>query len=45
LIGGSDNTHVDVKRAAAAQALKLLFLQNAEKLWLQSQARSVEIRR
>jgi hypothetical protein len=36
-MGGGDQTHVDVMRAPAAQALELLFLQNAQKFRLQGQ--------
>jgi hypothetical protein len=36
-MSGGDQSHVDVMRAAAAQALELLFLQNAQKLRLQGQ--------
>jgi hypothetical protein len=36
-MGGDNQTHVDVMRAAAAQALKLLLLQNAQKFRLQRQ--------
>src|SRR5690348_17816160 len=36
-MSGCNQTHVDVMRAAAAQALELLFLQNAQKFRLQGQ--------
>src|SRR5580704_5680585 len=36
-MGGGNQTHVDVMRAAAAQAFELLFLQNAQKFRLQCQ--------
>ena len=36
-MSGSDQSHVDVMRTAAAQPLELLFLQNAQKFRLQSQ--------
>jgi hypothetical protein len=36
-MSGGDHSHVDVMRAAAAQPLELLFLQNAQKFRLQGQ--------
>src|SRR5580693_781511 len=35
LISSSDETYVNLKGAVASQALELLFLKNAEELWLQ----------
>ena len=35
LIRGGDNTYVDLQRAAAAQALELLLLENAQQFRLQ----------
>jgi hypothetical protein len=36
-MSGGNQSHVDVMRAATAQALELLFLQNAQKFRLQGQ--------
>jgi hypothetical protein len=35
LISSSDETDVNLKGAVASQAFELLFLKNAEELWLQ----------
>lgn len=40
---GADHTHIGVNRANTAYALKLFFLQDAKKLWLQLQRKVADL--